>query len=371
MALAYSAAIQDKIAYALANLAYSSLPTAEKDAIDNTWASGTPGGYAGLALTKLQRYANFVTDTGTTEVPDEWEAWLVWEVVADAATHIRPQMAREARERRAEAMQTAFSTYTRQDWFDPTGTEQWAASLLGVRLFIVSGCIRLERPLLPEPAVADACIRRALHRVWHAKDWPWLRHLDTCTIASASGDYQPGVTYASGKSFGKLLSRRPRYIGDSAATGVEWIEPVSIERMAYEQARGLPDGKPAMFCLRRDTSGAMVWEFERGTDQTYTFRAEMLTMMPNITSSSGYSTIINQMPYQERDLVRDVAYAYVLQHYGRNLGESPEAMIQKAITDNDVIASTGDHTSVAMETDTRIVMDEHRAWGWGGLGGFA
>ena len=59
MAISYSSAIQDQIAYALANVPYSSLKTHEKDAIDNTWSSGTPGGYAGHALTKLQRFANF------------------------------------------------------------------------------------------------------------------------------------------------------------------------------------------------------------------------------------------------------------------------------------------------------------------------
>lgn len=371
MAISYSSAIQDQIAYALANVPYSSLKTHEKDAIDNTWSSGTPGGYAGHALTKLQRFANFVTDTGVTAVPDEWLEWLVWEVVYSAATHIRQEKAGLARDKRNEARETAFTTFNRQDWYDPTGTEQWTTTLSGIRLFIVSAMVRLSPPILPEPSIVDAMVRKALYMVWNAKDWPWLRYTDTVTIAAAAGDYTPTITYASGQSPGKLLSRRPKYNGSSAATGVTELEPVDIERMTYEQARGLDDGKPQFFRLLREADNDLLWEFERGTDAAYTFRAEFLRRIPTITSSAGFNSVMTFMPTAESDLVREVAYALTLRALGRNVGESPDAMIDRAVHAAEMISDTGDQDSVAVETGIRQVMDEQRLGRWGGgLGGF-
>lgn len=371
MAVAYSSAIQDQIAYALANLPYSSLRSEEKDAIDNTWSSGTPGGYAGNAFDKLQQYANFLSDSGTTEVPDAWKAWLVWEVVCDASMHIRREMHGPARERREEAMRAAFSTYTRQDWASPTGTEQWAVTVSGVRLYIVSLMVRMSPSVLPEPAVVDACIRRALNMVWNAKDWPWKRYEDTCTIPLSAGDTTPTVTYASGSTPGRLLSRRPRYSGSSATTGVQSLEPVDTERLTYEQSRGLSDGKPEYFRLTRDNGNELVWEFERGTDQAYTFRAEFTLQTPAISSSSSFASFLNQIPGPEQDLVREVAFALALRAHGRNTGESPEAMIDRAVAENATITDTGDHDQASVETGVRSAFNEMRAARWGGgLGGF-
>lgn len=370
MALSYSSAIQNQIAYGLANVPYASLKTSEKAAIDGTWSSGTvsSASHAGQALSLLATYANFVDDSGTTEIPDAWVEWLVWQVVHSAAIAIRPEIARESKARMIEARRDAFGAYNRQGWHAATGTEQWVITLAGIRLFIVSACVRLRPSLLPEPSVTDALIRRTLHRIWHARDWPWLRYSETCTIPSATGNTTPTVTYASGNTPGKLLTRRPRYIGTTDNDG--FIQPVNAERMSYEQSRGLDDGRPDYFCLRRDNDGALVWEFERGTDQAYTFRAEFLKVMPDITSSSGFNTIINQMPPQERDLAREISYAETLRAYGRNVGESIEGMIDRAIGDNDTIAKTGDHDDVSVETYERQLVDEMRLGSpFGMLGG--
>lgn len=284
MAITYSSAVQNKIAYRLANKAYSALTAEDKAAIDNTWSSGSPGGHVGEAYTTVRRYANFVQGGGSDDAPPDWERWLVMEAVTSASSHIAPDRFKEFDQLRREALRDAISTYTRIDADNLASTEGLAFTQQNLRLYILDACLRMEPMLLPTFGTIDSHIRKSLHDLWMAADWTWLRYADTVTIPTA-GANNPTVTYASGLTPRAILSRRLYYTdADGEGQYVLWADADELNARIAEDP---DDGRPQMFRVTRSASGGLNWYFERGRDQAYTVRGEFIRSPITFTSSAA------------------------------------------------------------------------------------
>lgn len=181
MAFAYSSTIQARIAQAVFGVAYASLDTTQKSAIDGGWASGSlTTGFAYDALTQIQSVANWFEMAGATSAPQLWEGWLVAETVAKLAPTYRPDRQGAYIQTREECIDLLLDSFALRD---PTGTfaaanTSQARTVNGLRLHTLLVCARrangstgLRRRLFPPIDQIDANIQWALNFLYNKDAW--------------------------------------------------------------------------------------------------------------------------------------------------------------------------------------------------------
>jgi len=201
-ALAYTAAIQTRIAYALRGMAYSTLTADEKAMIDATWASGAlTGGVALDALTQIQQIGQWFSLTAPTSVPDEWASWLVQRTVMYAAQQMAPDRLQHYIEMHDSAEMAALDAYERNlITYDPGATpEATTLTVQNLRYYVTQVCVRRDggwetvegtrrrRPRRWIPfTVVDAAIDRVIRNLWNRANWIFKRRQATLLITPYS-----------------------------------------------------------------------------------------------------------------------------------------------------------------------------------------
>lgn len=185
MALAYSTAIQNRVANILRGTAYASLTANEKALIDSTSTPPTlTGGVAFDALTQIQQYAQWFGMSGTT-VPDAWEQWLVSNIVLLASQQMCPDRVSLYEQANLRAEQAAVDAFSRNALSYAPGATPEASTLTvqNIRYYVVSHCARTQRwdtidgtrrmkpRLWVPPEIIDAMIDRVLISLWGQREW--------------------------------------------------------------------------------------------------------------------------------------------------------------------------------------------------------
>lgn len=196
-ALAYTSAIQGRIAYTLRGVAYSSLTADEKQMMDGTWSTGTPGGAALDALTHIQQIGQWFSLTAPSSVPSEWESWLVARTVMLASVQMGPDRRQQYVEAHDDAEMAAIDAYGRNlITYDPGSTpEASVLTVQNIRYYVVSTLARRDpgwetiegtrrrRPRKWVPfELVDAQIERVIRNIWNRADWQFKRRQATITL---------------------------------------------------------------------------------------------------------------------------------------------------------------------------------------------
>lgn len=334
MALAYSSAIQDKIALRLHNALYTNLQSQDKTAIDNTWTSGTPGGHAGEALSHVNRYASYVEETSTDEAPAEWESWLVWETVWRASFHVQPGRQQEAMRQRNEAMRAAMSTYSHEDSVATSKLEGLVVSHINIRRYVLDACARRSPFYVPSTSLIDSAIRLVIYRTWEMGKWSWRRYQDVATIPVSSST-TPSLSYQSGNTPDGVSSSVCYYTEDGSP-----LTFVPNDDMVRHLASEYDSGRPLYFRVTSTASG-LVWQFERANDESRTFRCELVRACPALTSDANITTALSLFPQNFLDPIRRMVLAEVLCDGGKEDGYSLKTAAKQDIDNLFTFDSTG------------------------------
>ena len=196
--LAYTAAIQTRIAYALRMQAYSALTDGEKEMIDGTWTTGAlDGGVALDALTQIQQLGQYFSLTAPTSVISEWESWLVQRTVMYAAQAMAPDRMQHYIEMHDSAMMAAIDAYQRNlVTYDPGATpEATVLTIQNIRYYVTGLLVRRDsgwetvegtrrrRPRKWIPfEIIDACIEKVIRNTWNRANWIFKKRSGTITL---------------------------------------------------------------------------------------------------------------------------------------------------------------------------------------------
>lgn len=329
MPLAYSTAIQNRVAIALRGVEYASLDAAEKVVIDGTWGGvGDPtAGFAIDALTEIRQIGQWFSLTTPANVPAEWESWLVARIVMHASIQMGPDRRAVYVERHDDAEMAALDAYARNAiTYDPGATPEAATlTVQNIRYYVVAFCVRRastwetvegsrrRRPRQWPPfELVDSCIERVLRRLWGEKDWKFKRRQITVTISALGAVTFTGL---SGETFHSFATRNLYYNDtDGAAQTIEWLDG---DRMAmakaYEAATATPTGRPR-YVRFEDKSGTLAWYFYPAPDAEYTVKAEVYVKGPTLTSLADTTTAMARFPREFDHLIKDAVLAEVLSH---------------------------------------------------------
>lgn len=329
-AIAYSAALQDRIAYRLWGDSYSNITAKQKAALDGTWTVGDPGGFALDALTAIRQTGQYFAAVVPNSVPSEAEPWLVARtVMLMGGTQARPDRAAEYRSQNETAESAFVDAYARQlITYDPTVTTPEASTLtvLNIRNYVIYHCCRKQRwetvegtkqvrpRMLVDPIMIDAQIERVLQNLWGRADWSFKRRQVTITIATDSS-----VTMdLTGETFHSIASREFFY-SDTAATGfyrLKWArDGTSMAQIRAYKAATTATGRPSFFRID-NKSGTLTWTFDTTPDQTYTATGEVYVKGPTLTSLAATTTAMARFPDQFAHVIKDLVLAEVLDHLG-------------------------------------------------------
>ncbi len=197
MAFAYSTALQDRIAYAVWNVANSSLSAAQKVQLDLTWTTGSlAGGAAYDAYIEVSQVAQWFEQASST--PDLSFAQPAWNrlFVAKAAMllvkTVRPDRLAEFVKDHESALDQCIDTFTR-DLVSSTSLAGQGINLSGIRAYVIDHCVKrvdtstgLRRRLFPSIAQIGGHIQWTLNFVANMKPWHFRKRQVTMTIATAS-----------------------------------------------------------------------------------------------------------------------------------------------------------------------------------------
>lgn len=310
MALSYTSAEQNDIAYRIHDRPYSELKPDQQNAIDGGSTSASSG-HAKDALDLVRRWSSFVDPTaGADAAPDAARRWFVDEVVYAASRRLDPELVGRHREARNDSRAAFFETYTRSDWDETSTTEGLVVNHANLRRHVLSACVRQQRPVLPAPEDIDAAVRASITGVWNKAVWSWRRQPVQIGVATDTT-----VTVTPSVAIKGVLHDRLIYLGSTAGTTGGTLRVVGDDDIGIEIAKGYPAGKPLSVSLNL-AGGDLQWLFDRTPDQAYTLRAVAILECPALASSANIDTALGRIPTDLHPLIQDLAVARVLSKYG-------------------------------------------------------
>lgn len=314
MAFTYDSTSQDELSLLLSGRSYSGLDTDQKKLIDNNWSSGTvDGGAVKRALDSIATWAEFFTMDATAGIPDEWRSWVIMQAAAYCAQRFTTAGEREIRASLSQARRDALISYSRSDPEDTTGTAHLLGTVLGLRQFVTSHCLRLSRPLLPEPYMIDEAMQEVLRGTWDAADWGFQKQTVTLTIGTDSS-----VTVTDSLIIKRITSDRIFYTGSGNKGST--LLAVDNEMMLDMQTREYATGRPDYYRALPDAGGAdggLRFAFERTPDQEYTAKCEAVTSIGPMTTSAEIGAVITAFPVDMLSYLKKKTLATVLENCSR------------------------------------------------------
>lgn len=344
-ALAYTALLQDRIAYRLRGTAYSSMQAAEKAALDATWTTGAlTGGYALDALTQIQQIGQYFGLVAPTSVPSEWEQWFVARTVLMASVQMRNDRYQEFSDEHERSEMAAIDAYSRNAiTYDPGATpEASTLTVQNIRYYVTAMCAKKQRwetlegggrrvrpRLFVPPELVDTQIERVMRNIWQRGDWYFKRRKVVMTISALGA-----VTFdlAAGESFQSIASREFFY-NDSVANGgmcLQWAKDGTVMSQLLAQTQA-STGRPQAFRVER-TSGTFTWTFWPTTDAEYTATGEVYIGSPTLGVLASSTTVLARFPVEFAHVIKDAVLAETLDHYGDPDGARLRIRMEDEIT---------------------------------------
>lgn len=314
MAFSYDTTAQDEIALLVAGRSFSALTSDQKKLIDNGWSSGSvTGGAVKRALDSIGVWAEFLTMDATAGIPDEWRSWVVYEAAAGCSSRFKTADDREIKTMLSRARKDALTNYTRSAPQDTSDSSHLLGSVLSMRQFAVSHCLRLAKPLLPEPFMIDQALQETMRDTWNAGEWGFKKQTVTLTIGTDSS-----VTVGGSLIIDRITSDRVYYTG----TGNKgcFMVAVDAEKMLDMTTRELASGRPDYYRVLPDAGGAdggLRFTFERTPDQEYTAKCEAVTSIGPMTDNTEVAAVINSFPVDMLSYIKKKMLATLLENCSR------------------------------------------------------
>lgn len=180
MALTYTAAIQNRIALLVWGQQNAGLSTDEKVMLDNTWTIGTPGGAAGDALNRINRFGQWFEQVTSMTAPATFDDWWVAETAYILVKSVRAREKHDVfAQDRQRAEDDALMSYSSTDPNSTTITGQ-TMTVPGIRWYVVDHCIRRKPRFFPSPTSIDSQIGYMLNYVWNLTPFNFRKR--QCTV---------------------------------------------------------------------------------------------------------------------------------------------------------------------------------------------
>lgn len=211
MALSLTTAIKDQVAtYLFSSTTYAALGSGYQQNLIDKWGASV--------LLELEEWSKwFAFSTGAGAAPDSWEGWFVDAIIARIQGNTHPDRAPAARAQALKSMRNAIDSYTRNTiTYDPSSTtEAFVFHCQNNRKYVLSHCIRLERPLYPDMATVDAAFAETAAYVFNRTGWTFRRR--PVTVAITRTAFTGGTWTESTKTISGLTS-----VGTGLAAGTRF-----------------------------------------------------------------------------------------------------------------------------------------------------
>ncbi|MCP4639022.1 MAG: hypothetical protein GY851_01240 [bacterium] len=320
MSITYDTIMQDEIALLVSGRSYTNLTTEQKKLIDNGWTTGSvTGGAVKRALDSIGQWAAFFTMDSSAGIPDEWRTWLITHAAAGCAQRFTTADDRSIKTELSSARRNALTGYSRAGLEESSDTAHLLGSVLSIRQFVVSHCLRLAKPLLPEPYMIDEAMQEVLRDTWNACDWSFREQTVTLTIGTDSS-----VAVSGSLIIKRITSKVIEYSG--VANKGNQITPVDGDMMLSLQAYEYAAGRPEYFRVRADAGGVdggVRFDFERTPDQEYTAKAEAVTSIGPMTTANELGAVITAFPIDMVSYLKKKTLATVLENNSRHSDARP------------------------------------------------
>jgi hypothetical protein len=227
MALSYSTAVKNQVAnYLFGVTTYAELGAGYNQTLIDSW-----GASCLLELEEWSKWFAFAAAAGSA--PDAWGPWYVDAIIARCEGSAHPERAAAARQKARESMRMALDTYTRNVVsYDPASTtEAFVFHCQNNRKYVLSHCIRLDKPLYPDMTTVDAAYWEAMAFVFNRAGWTFRRRPATMVITRTA--FTGAVYTESNKTITTTgvatgLTAGTRFYVTSGGTGVVYPSEHSI-----------------------------------------------------------------------------------------------------------------------------------------------
>lgn len=323
--LTYSTAIQNRIAAALWNVAYSSLTAQQKIDVDGTWTSGALStGRAFEAFKLVTQLGQWIELTDATAVSDAAEIWFVDEVCYRLARTHRPERLPEFRDSRNESRAFYFDTVSTTILTTGYAGDVFTLTAQAIRYYVLRRIISFKPGMstFPSPEEIDGVTFDMLNWFWNSRQWNFRRRLVTITIPTASNGASPTIGLASGETFDQLATRE-LYYGQSNGVSECAVWATADEMAQLKAISSTATGKPTRFRIER-SNNTYSWIWDPYPDQEYTVKAEVLIALPGTTTPGVWDSATDTVPFAKvpaefRGLFKELVCGAVMK--ARNLGD--------------------------------------------------
>lgn len=211
MALSLTTAVKDQIArFCFSSATYAALGTGYQQSLIDDWGA--------TVLVELEEWSKwFAFAAASGSAPDSWQGWFVDAIIARIEGNIHPDRAQAARAQAMKSMRNAIDSYTRNVIsYDPSSTtEAFVFHCQNNRKYVLSHCIRLDKPLYPDMATVDAAFAETAAYVFNRTGWTFRRRPVTVVLTRTA--FTGGTWTESTKTISGLTS-----VGTSLAAGTRF-----------------------------------------------------------------------------------------------------------------------------------------------------
>lgn len=319
-ALAYSSALQNRIAGLLFGSTYSNLTADQKTLLDGTSSASPPTtGVAKDAWDEVQKWSQWV-DLSGGQAADDAERWFVNQAAAYMALQMRPDRLEQFERVAKREFVSYIRAFSRKSITYSPGadTEAWSLTTQNIRYYVINRYVHERKPedwmMIPIELI-DSAIQKCLMLLWNGYNWPFRRRQVTMTVTTASA-----VTFnLSGSETFLSFASRDAYFDDSDSSGAMLMSWANADEMAaliaVRESQSMT-GRPQRFRFERTSSGN-TWQFYPTPDQTYTARCEVFIAGPGTPSSASDATPYSLFPDTCRPLIRELVYYEVVGDFTR------------------------------------------------------
>lgn len=360
-ALAYSTALQDRIAYALHGAAYSTLATDHKNAIDGGSSSDPPtAGRAKDALGTINRMAQWWELTAGTGVSDAAEAWFVAEVVFLCSLNQRPERIPEFKAAREQAMNDYLDSVTGTAITTGFSTDVFSLTLQTLRYYVlrrIGNASRKTMVSLP-PEEIDGVSMSVVTWFWYLRSWHFRRRQITITIPTTGNGASPTFNTVSEETFHSFSSRLLYFL--DSTTPIACRLATADQMAALKSNTQASTGRPEWFRHQESgNTGTVLWH--PYPDQEYTVRAEVLialpgTTTPGVPTSATDTTVFAKIPTLFVPIIKELVLGHVMSN--RGVGDQ---VLQRAMAEFETATQTYDaqHGDAELDGAQRDVYMDH------------
>ena len=213
MALSYSTSVKDQVAnYLFSSNTYAALGSGYRQTLIDKWGAS--------CLTELEEWSKwFGFAAAAGSAPDAWEPWYIDAIIARCEGNAHPERAAAAERRALKSMRNAIDSYSRNAIsYDPASTtEAFIYHCQNNRKYVLSHCIRLEKPLFPDMATVDAAFEEVYTHIWNKAGYVFRRRPVVMTITRTA------FTDATWATSGKTITKTSAFTASTVAGQAVYI----------------------------------------------------------------------------------------------------------------------------------------------------